>query len=51
MEAISSADFAHNLPEEDKPVEPSKLYDEILNNVGENPTKTIAEKEPKVSSF
>jgi len=48
MEAISSVDFAHN--EEEKPAEalnktPNK-YDDILNSVGENPTKTFATDKP-----
>jgi len=48
MEAISSADFQNN--EEEKPAEalnksPNK-YDEILNSVAENPTKTFASDKP-----
>ena len=54
MEAISSADFAHNQEPEDKPVEASNKpdYDKILNAMDENPTKTFAKDDkPKVSSF
>ena len=48
MEAISSADFEHN--QEEKPAEalnksPNK-YDEILNSVAENPSKTFASDKP-----
>ena len=53
MEAISSADFKHN--EEEKPVEsPTKTaekYNDMLNEVGDEPKKTSASDKPKVSSF